>query len=118
MELVSIRENEITVELRWEDVALLVHVCEHAKQHDAMGNANDWGMGIDYLEATIAFLQAAGMASWAQTVGEETYSLERFLDVVQLTPEEERRWRERCEAAQREAGIRPAATEAPPPAAD
>ena len=85
MELVSIRENEITVELRWEDVALLVHVCEHAKQHDAMGNANDWGLGIGYLEATIAFLQAAGMASWAQTVGEETYSLERFLDLVPIT---------------------------------
>ena len=105
MELVSIRENEITVELRWEDVALLVHVCEHAKQHDAMGNANDWGMGIGYLEATIAFLQAAGMASWAQTVGEETYSLERFLELVPITAAARRAEDARRKESQRESTV-------------
>jgi hypothetical protein len=44
VELVSIRENEVTVELRWEDLKLLIYALDYAKQHDAMGSANDWGM--------------------------------------------------------------------------
>src|SRR3712207_5713647 len=90
MQLVSIRDDEITVELNWGDVALLLHVGEHAKQHDVMGQAHDWGMAIGYLEATVAFLQAAGMASWARTVGDESYILERFRELVPITAAERR----------------------------
>ncbi len=85
MQLVHVEENEVRVDLRWEDIALLVHVCKYAKRNDVLGQANDWGMGIGFLEATIAFLQAAGMASWAQTVDQESYTLERFLELVPIT---------------------------------
>ena len=88
MQLVSSRENEVRVDRDWSDVALILHVCEHAKQYDVMGDANDWGMAIGYLEATVAFLQAAGMASWAQTVTPEEYTLEQFRALVPITAAE------------------------------
>ena len=116
MRLVGIRENEVTVDLDWADVKYLAHCIRHAISHDVGGSLAAPTMFVSYAETAEGLLLAAGMASWAQTVGEETYSLEQFLDVVQLTPEEERRWRERCEAAQREAGILPAAAEVPPAA--
>ena len=118
MKLVSIRENEIRVDLDWADVKYLAHCIRHAISHDAGSTTSQPTLFLSYAETAEALLLAAGMASWAHTTDEEEYTVERFLDVVQLTPEEERRWRERCEAAQREAGILPAATEAPPPAAD
>ncbi len=65
MQLVSIRENAVTVDFDWGDVRLLTYALEYAKQYDVLGDANDWGMAIGHLEATIAFLHAAGMASWA-----------------------------------------------------
>ena len=118
MKLVSIRENEIRVDLDWADVKYLAHCIRYAISHDVGGSLAAPTMFVSYAETAEGLLLAAGMASWAHTTDEEEYTVERFLDVVQLTPEEERRWRERCEAAQREAGILPAATEAPPPAAD
>ncbi len=65
-----------------------------------LGDASDWGMAIGYLEATVAFLYAAGMASWAQTVTPEQYTLEQFRELVPITAaeraaEEARRLEER-----------------------
>ena len=116
MQLVEIRENAATVELDWADVRLLSFMLRHALQHDVSSGAYDPSMMLSYAETAIAFLQAAGLASWAQTVDEEEYTLDRFAEAVAITPEEHRRWRERCEAAQRAAGILPAAKEAPPAA--
>ena len=114
MRLVGIRENEVTVELDWADVKYLTFMIRHAIRHDVGSTTSEPTMVVTYAETAEALLLAAGMASWAHTVDDERYTVERFLDVVQLTPEEERRWRERVEAAQRAAGILPAATEAPP----
>ena len=114
MRLVGIRENEVTVELDWADVKYLTFIIRHGISHDVASTTSEPTMFVSYAETAEALLLAAGMASWAHTVDEENYTVERFLEVVQLTPEEHRRWRERCEAAQRELGILPAATEAPP----
>ena len=116
MRLVGIRENEVTVELDWADVKYLTFMIRHAISHDVGSRSHEPTMLVTYAETAEAFLEAAGMASWAHTTDEEAYTLERFHQVVQLTPEEHRRWRERVEAAQRGAGILPAATEAPAPA--
>jgi hypothetical protein len=118
VELVAIRENAATVELDWVDVRLVTHMLRFAIRHDVCGDAYDASMMLSYALTAVAFLEAAGMASWAQTIGEEDYTLDHFRENFPITPEEHRRWRERCEAAPREAGILPAATEAPPPAAD
>ena len=102
MKLLDIRENAITAELDWGDVKLLTHVIEYAMKYDVMSDAADWGMAIGYLESTLAFLKAAGMASWAQTVEEKEYTLEEFLAMTPITSKERRRWEARCREAQRE----------------
>ena len=102
MELVSIRENEVTVELDWADVKLLTFTIRHALSHDVGSATRDTTLTVSYLYTALAFLEAAGMASWAQTVGAEEYTVERFADVVALTPEEERRWEQRVAAARLE----------------
>ena len=88
MKLIGIKEDAITVDLNWIDVRLLTYVCEYAKQHDVLGDASDWNMAMGYLEATVAFLYAGGMASWAQTVNPEEYTLERFRELVPITAAE------------------------------
>ncbi len=100
MQLVAIRENAVTVELDWGDVRLLTYALEHAKRYDVLSTANDWNMAMGYLEATVAFLYAAGMASWAQTVTPEEYTLDTFRELVPITAaeraaEEARRLEER-----------------------
>ena len=56
------------------------------------------------------------MASWAQTVREEKYNLERFLQVVPVTPEEHRAEEERFAEARREMERERRPREAPPAA--
>ena len=88
MKLIGIKEDAITVDLNWIDVRLLTYVCEYAKQYDVLGNASDWNMAMGYLEATVAFLYAAGMASWAQTVTPEEYTFDTFREMVPITSAE------------------------------
>ncbi len=102
MQLVEIRENAVTVELDWSDVKYLAHIIRHAIRHDVGSTSYEPTMVVTYAETAEALLLAAGMASWAGTDERRDYTLERFADVVQLTPEEERRWQERCAVAQRE----------------
>ncbi len=117
MQLVSIQENEIRVDLDWGDVRLLAFTIRHAMRYDVGSVANEPSMMLSYLDTALAFLEAAGLASWAHTVGQEEFTLDHFAKNFPVTPEEHRRWRERCEAAQREAGLLPTpATEAPPAA--
>ncbi len=79
-----------------------------------MGSTSyDPTMVVTYAETAEAFLLAGGMASWAQTVREERYSLEAFLQVVPITREEWQAEQERFAAAGRE---RPRVET--PPAAD
>jgi hypothetical protein len=102
VELVDIKENAATVELDWADVRLLTHMLRFAISHDVCSGTHEASATLSYALTAVAFLEAAGMASWAQTVGEEEYTLERFAENFPITPEEHRAWRERCEAAQRE----------------
>ena len=118
VKLVDIRENAATVELDWADVKLLTHILRYALFHDVGSTTHDPDLTLSYVDTTIAFLEAAGMATWAHTVEEEKYTLERFARVVALTPAEHRAEQERFAAAARgqRTGQAPA-TEAPPPAA-
>ena len=102
MQLIAIRENAATVEFDWSDVKYLTYIIRHAIAHDVGSTASEPVMLVTYAETAGALLLAAGMASWAHTVDEEEFSLARFLEVVQVTPEDERRWRERVAEAQRE----------------
>ncbi len=102
MKLIDIKEDALTVELNWIDVRLLTYVCEYAKQYDVLGTAHDWNMAMGYLEAMVACLYADGMASWAQTVTPEEYTLAEFCQMVPITAaeraaEEARRLEERAE---------------------
>ncbi len=121
MQLVGIRENAVTVELDWADVKYLTHIIRHAIRHDVGSTTYDPTMVVTYAETAEAFLLAGGMASWAQTVREEKYSVEAFLQVVPITEVEERAERERFAAARREVERErkpPASASAePPPAA-
>ncbi len=118
MQLVSIRENEIRVDLDWGDVRLLAFTIRHARQYDVGSGADDPSGMLSYLDTALAFLEAAGLASWAHTVEREEYTLEHFAENVPITPEEHRRWRERCEAAQREHAEEQALKSETPPAAE
>ena len=119
MQLVEIRENAVTVELDWADVKYLTHIIRHAIRHDVGSTTYEPTMIITYAETAEAFLLAGGMASWAQTVREEKYSVEAFLAVVPITEVEERAERERFAAARREMErcATPPASAEPPPAA-
>ena len=107
MQRVGIRENAVTVELDWADVTYLAHIIRSAVRHDFGSSTREPTMLGTYAETVEAFLLAAGMASWAQTVDEANYTLECFAEVVPVTEEEQARWRARVAAAQREMG-RPA----------
>ena len=115
MQLVEIRENAVTVELDWSDVRYLAHIIRHAIYHDVGSTADEPTMLVTYAETVEALLLAGGMASWAQTVEEEKYNLERFLRVVPVTPAEHRAEEERFAAARRRMERKPA-EEAPPAA--
>ena len=117
MQLVEIRENAVTLELDWADVKYLTYIIRHAIVTDFGHEARDHTMFVTYAETVEALLLAAGMASWAGVDDGRDYTLERFADVVQLTPEEERRWRERCAEAQREYAAEQARKAERPPAA-
>ena len=102
MNLVGIRENAVTVELDWADVKYLTHIIRHAVRHDVGSSTREPTMLVTYAETVEAFLYAGGMASWAQTVEEEEYTLERFAEVVPITNAEEARWQARVREAQKE----------------
>ncbi len=102
MQLVGIRENAVTVELDWSDVKYLAHIIRHAIRHDVGSSTYEPTMTVTYAETAEAFLYAAGMASWAHTVDEKTFTLERFLEVVPITPEEWRAEQEQFAAERRE----------------
>ena len=102
MQLVSIRENEIRVDLDWGDVRLLAFTIRHARHYDVGSGTEDPSMMLSYLDTALAFLEAAGLASWAHTVDAGEYTLDHFAENCPITPEEHQRWRERCEATQRE----------------
>ncbi len=102
MQLVSIRENAATVELDWADVRLLSYMIRHAIRHDVGSSTTEPTLFVSYADTALAFLEAAGMASWAHTVEEEKYTLEEFALVAPITPEEEARWQQQCRESQRE----------------
>ena len=119
MRLVGIRENEVTVELDWSDVKYLTFLIRHAISYDVGSSSYEPTMLVSYAETVRAFLEAAGMASWAYTIEEEKFTLERFHQVVPITPEEHRAEQERFAAARRERGRTApgsAGAEAPPAA--
>ena len=116
MQLVEIRENAVAVELDWSDVNYLTHIIRHAIRHDVGSTTYDPTMVVTYAETAEAFLEAAGMASWAHTVEEKEYTLERFAQVVPITAEEWRAEQERFAAARREMERERRPREAPPAA--
>ena len=116
MQLVSIRENELRVDLDWADVKLLAHIIRHAISHDVGSTVHDPDMITSYADTALAFLEAGGMASWAHTVEYQTFTLERFAQVVALTPEEWRAEQERFAVARREMQRERRPREAPPAA--
>lgn len=117
MQLVNIAENRVTVDLDWADVKYLTHIIRCARGRAWGSVAQDSTMAVSYAETAVAFLAAAGMASWAHTVDEEEYTRERFADVVQLTPADGRRWRERVAEVQRPVAEERRPPRRPPPAA-
>ena len=102
MELVNVKENEIQVTLDWADVRLLTYMIRHALMHDVGGTAADPTLMVSYADTAVAFLEAAGLASWAHTVPEEDYTLKEFAQTFPVTPEEDRAEKERWAAAKRE----------------
>ena len=88
MQLLEINENKVDVQLDWADVRLLTHALRHAIGHDVGSTVADFDMVSGYLNATVAFLEAAGMASRAHTVDRKDFTLYGFERVVPLTPEE------------------------------
>ena len=119
MQLVEVQENAVTVELDWADVRYLAFIIRHAIRHDVGSTTHEPTMVVTYAETAEAFLLAGGMAGWAQTVREEKYDLERFLEVVPITREEWQAEQERFGAARREREHKPstsARAEAPPAA--
>ena len=103
MKLIDIKENAITVELDWGDVALLSYVCREAMAHDAIGDAHDFSMTWGYVETLVSFFEAAGMASWADTVSKDEYTIERFRLVVPVTAKQ-RRLADALDAAEEKGG--------------
>ncbi len=100
MQLVEIRENAVTVELDWSDVKYLTYLIRHAIRHDVGSSTYEPTMVVTYAETAEAFLLAGGMASWAQTVTPEEYTLDTFREMVPITAgeraaEEARRVEER-----------------------
>ncbi len=108
MQLLSIRENEVRVQLEWGDALLLAHLCRRAQANDALGDAPNWPAVNGHAEALAAFFEAAGLASYATFVlGQpepaeaEEYSLEAFRELYPLTGQHaawQARQRQRAEA--------------------
>ena len=78
---------------------MLSYIIRHAIRNDVAGTASDTNFMMAYADTAVAFLDAAGMASWAHTVSEEDYTLDRFALVVPITEEEYRRWDEQVRRA-------------------
>ena len=116
MQLVEIRENAVTVELDWSDVRYLAFIIRHAISYDVGSSAHEPTMFVTYADTVEALLLSGGMASWAQTTDEKEYSLERFLEVVPVTPAEHRAEEERRAASRREMERERRPREAPPAA--
>ena len=85
MQLVSIRENAVTVELDWQDCTLLAYILNEALGWDALHDADNWSMTYGYACTVAALLEAAGLASWAYTVEREDFTLEQFRTVAPVT---------------------------------
>ncbi len=85
MQLVSIRENALTVELDWQDCTLLAYLIREALSYDALHDADNQSMTFAYAQTVAALLEAGGLASWAYTVTEEEYTLEQFRTVAPVT---------------------------------
>jgi hypothetical protein len=92
VQLLSIRENEVQVELEWGDALLLAHLCRRAQANDALGDAPNWPAVNGHAEALAAFFEAAGLASYAtfalgqpEPAEAEEYSLEAFRTLYPLT---------------------------------
>ncbi len=105
MQLVSIRENEIRVDLDWADVKLLAYIIRHAISHDVGSTSANPTLYVSYADTALAFLEAAGLASWAHTVEEKDYTLEEFALTACITPEEEARWEQQCREAKQTAPV-------------
>jgi|SRR3712207_8891689 len=87
VQLLSIRENEVRVDLDWGDLALLAHLCRRALDNDALGDAPNWPAVAGHAEALACFFEAAGLASYAPFVeGEpQEYSLGGFRALYPVT---------------------------------
>ncbi len=104
MQLLSIKDNEVRVDLHWGDVLLLAHLCRHALSRDALHDAPNWPGVNGHAETMIAFLEAAGLASYATFSGlDETYTLEGFRQLYPFSGQHAA-W----EARQRQRGAAPA----------
>ena len=91
MELVSIRENALTVELSWGDCNHLAHIIQRAIERDALSDTADFALTDAYARTVLALLQAGGMATWAYTCTREEFTLEEFRAVAPTTPEDRAR---------------------------
>ena len=85
MQLVKIAENALTVELDWADCTLLAYLLREALSYDALHDADNWSMTHGYAQTVAALLEAAGLASWAHTVGREDFTLDEFRTVAPVT---------------------------------
>ena len=103
MELVSIRENALTVELDWADCTLLAYIIREALSFDALHDADNWSMTHGYAQTVAALLEAGGMASWAYTTEQERFILEDFRTVAPVTKDNRVKRNARIERAQRHA---------------
>ncbi len=58
MQLVSIRENAVTVELDWQDCTLLAYILNEALGWDALSDADNWSMTYGYARTAVALLRS------------------------------------------------------------
>ena len=88
MKLLGIEENAVIVELDWSDTRLLSHLCRYALERAALADAPNWPAPAGHATALVAFLEAAGLASYAPfvaTIAEpEKYSLDGFRELYPL----------------------------------
>jgi hypothetical protein len=64
MKLLSIAENKVTIELEWDDLALLGLVCRETASTGMFGGPGEGPMRA-YADSLGAFCESAGMAAWA-----------------------------------------------------
>ena len=82
MKLVSIAEDQVTVTLRWHDLALLGHICRAVAESALFGNVGEEAINA-YAGALGALCEGAGMASRAPSLVREwcadgDYTLEHY----------------------------------------